>query len=721
MTPALDSLIACKNGTAAAPKTVPRVLPWSAEAMRPRRDWVFGEARRRFRPFVDREGNWLNPPAFNAKPDPRVFVQMALAYLFGSEEERDLARHLLLAPPVTDAMIREDTCAFTPEYVLTMLKIAGDRVPRDLRELLTERATRNLHHYASRDLRHRGYNDNHVTLATATLVLGGEVTGNQVAVDEGQANLLNLRDTLLRRGFIHEANDCYIPHTIYTLAAVAQWSRSEEIRQLARDCEARVWVDWMGHWHVNLARKPGPSARDYTQGRLNPRSTNTALWSIFGDGFGQPVYPPGDSFAECIPPERHFSFNGHPSDQTWDFGYISWLAAHTYHIPEQVARLAYAREYPHVIEGTHEVGHFSESYPREGFKSGVVLKDAMPFSAREIFTYQYQEADWAMGTASQRMIGAVPNNNWGVYYRKAAPLARTSDNGLLFCSFTINEKDCTGVHDFAMDPLDPTALKHEEVELWADLGKYAAIQHERTSIMLYRPRVHERHQVTALSTSLLFPLCFHNTVERVELGDREIKDFSGQSDQLCDLFIQDGPLYIGIRPLIPVDLPADIRVRARRNGPWGVVDFYSYRGPALDLEEVDLCRIGGGFLCEVAPREDFASLDDFKTWFRAGEVVHEQNIFMRHVRYHREGLDLGLCWDVWADNIMFRTLNGREYPLPKFECSGIDKQQLPWIAGEVSGLDHFGWLKRQASRTQDNWPDLPVTLRLAKAGRPKTS
>ena len=683
--------------------------------MRPRHDWIFGEVRRCFRRFVDDEGRWLNPPAANLNPDPRVYVQVALAYLFGSERDRNLARHLLLAPSVTDRLTRRDRCAFTPEYVLVLLKVAGELVPRDLRDLLLERVSDNLLHYASRDLRHHGYNDNHVTLATAALVLGGEEAGNKEAIEEGQANLLNLRDTFLRRGFMHEMNDCYIPHTLYPLAAIGEWAKDAEIRQLARDCEARVWADWIGHWHVNLARKPGPSARDYTGGRLNPLHINTALWSIFGDAFGQPVYPPKDSFATSIPAEHFFNFNGNPSDNTWNMGFCAWMAAHSYHVPEAVAGLIYERAYPHVICGTHEVGHFSEMINRPDLQTSEVAKDAMPFSAREIFTYQYQEADWAMGTASQRMIGNCPNNNWGVYYRKAAPLARTSDQGLIFCSFTINEKDCTGVHDFAMDPSDPQAVQHEDVEHWFDNGRYAAVQHERTSIMLYRARVHERHQVAALATSIVFPLCFGNLVERVQLGDQEITDFTGQSEQLCDLFIQDGPLYIGIRPLIPVDLPADVRVRAHRNGPWGVVDFYSYRGPAVDLEEIDLCRIGGGFLCEVATREDFKTLDAFKTWFRAGKIVQEQDFFMRHVRYHREGLDLGLRWDVWADNIMFRTLNGREYSTPRFECSGLESRQLPWMQGDVSGLDHFGWLQRASSRKRINWPDNPLKLRSAQS------
>jgi hypothetical protein len=681
--------------------------------MQPRRDWIFSEVRRKFRRFVDSDGKWLTPPAINAHPDPRVYVQVALPYLLGTDEEKKLAENLLLSEGVTDRLTRQDRCAFTPSYVCVLLNLVGDQLPKGVRQLLLDRVANRLLHFASLDLRHHGYNDNHVTLATAALVLGGELSGQKQAVEEGRANLLNFRDTFLRRGFMHETNDCYIPHTLYTTAAVAEWSRDPEIRQLALDCEARIWADWIGHWHPNLARKPGPSARDYTGGRLHPLSVNTALWTVFGDKFGQPAYPPADAFAESLPPEHHFAYNGNPSDGTWDLGFIAWLAAHTYHIPEHLGALMYDRSYPHTICGTHEVGNVTETLSREvqtekgKEQQREILPEEIPFSAREIFTYQYQEKDWAMGTASQRMIGNCGNNNWGVSYRKAAPLARTSDQGMIFCSFTINEKDTTGFHSFSLAPgADVQPLK-VGVEHWFDCGRYAALQHERTSLVLYRPLLRDQHKIEALATSIIFPLCYKNKIDRIDLGDTEVRDFEAESTVLGDLFVQDGPLYIGIRPLLPVSMPAGVRVRVERSEFWGKVHFYSYRGPATDVEAHDLCRVGGGFLCEVATRDDFPTLEAFKSWFRRGEFIDEQQFFMRHVRYHREGLDLAMRWDILVDNIMYRAINGREHPLPRFSCTGIAPESLPWMTGDVSGLDHFRWAQTQSRRTS-NWPDFPL-------------
>jgi len=112
---------------------------------------------------------------------------------------------------------------------------------------------------------------------------------------------------------------------------------------------------------------------------------------------------------------------------------------------------------------------------------------------------------------------------------------------------------------------------------------------------------------------------------------------------------------------------------------------------------MDLCRIDGGFVCEVATKKDFTSIDAFRKWFRQAQVLDDQMFFMRQVRYHRKGLDLGMRMGSLDDNIMYRTMNGREYPMPKFDCSGIDPAKLPWLTGSTKGMDNFSWAVRQSN------------------------
>ncbi len=657
-----------------------------------RREWIFDRVRQGFRPYVTSQGVWQSPPGANAQPDPRVLAEVALPFLLGDEADRALAECLLRGEAVRG---RINQCSFTTEYVLAAIHGAGDSMPDALRDYLYERIEDGLLRYAKKDLQHHGYNDNHVTLATASLILGGELIGNRQAVDEGRANLLNFRDTFLRRGFMHETNDCYLPHSLYSTAAVAAFARDEECRELATQCEARIWADLIGHWHPNLGRKPGPSARDYTGGRLNQSGFALLLWLNVGDCLPRTATCHEDVLSEQPPPERYFAFNGDPHDNHWNLGFAARLAAHDYHLPEGLRELLTDRRFPHRIRGTHEVGHFNES-GRTPDGGNDVLPVAIPFSAREIYTEQYQEADWAMGTASQRMIGNCPNNNWSIAWRKRQPFTRTADQNILFCSYTINDKSCTGRHAFE---LEPGITCNEDVEHWFDNGRYAAIQHERTAIMLYRPRLHDHHRLTSLATTLVMPFCWKNHVDRLCLGDRDIEDFNGEAEELCDIFIADGPLYIGIRPLLSRPQPcAGPRIIARREACWGTIHLTSYRGPAMDLPEIDLCRIGGGFLCEVATTSDFPTLDAFRDWFRQGELLDDQQFFMRQVRYQRDGLALGIRYDVWNDAIMYRMLNGRSLPMPPFDCTGIDPASLPWLTDDAADLDHLSWAVRQSRR-----------------------
>ena len=667
--------------------------------MRGRRDWIFGEIRDAVRIFVNEDGSWKGPEG--TRNDPRVYIQVALPLLKGNDADRQLARKLLDNETVCE---RINQCSFCTEYLLALIFGMGKDMPEDLLAILKERIRPDLLNYAKKDLQHHGYNDNHVTLATASLILGGQLTGNQQAVEQGRYNLLNFRDTFLRRGFMHETNDCYIPHTLYSTAIVAEFAEYPEIRELALNCEARILVDWIGHWHLNLSRKPGPSARDYTYGRLNPMAMNAALWAVFGDEFATSVFPVENIFKTELPGE-HFFINYNFGDMFWNLGFLSRILAHGYHVPEAIAKLAYQRNYPHIIKGTHEVGHCDEAVSWEmddGHKGkhlmNTAIPEVVPFSAREIYTYQYQEKDWAMGTASQRMIGNCPNNNWGVYYRKTDPLVSTKDQGMIFCSFTVNDKHVSGNHDFEMLKDKPEAVNHEDFVHWFDNGRYAGMQHEGTSIMLYRPRVHEKHKVSSLSTTLVFPLTFKNSVDHIYFGNQEINNFDGESKDSCDIFIEDGSVYVGIKPLLSRPQSCPIRIKASKDGNCGLIDIYLYQGEKISLEEMDLCRIGGGFLCEVRSRNDFANFAEFKAWFAKGDILDDQAFFMRQVRYHRSGLDMGIRYDVWADNIMYRMLNGREMEKDKFFCSGIENGSLPWLTGDVSDMDHFSWSVRQSQR-----------------------
>jgi hypothetical protein len=341
------------------------------------------------------------------------------------------------------------------------------------------------------------------------------------------------------------------------------------------------------------------------------------------------------------------------------------------------------------------------------------------------------EADWGMGTADQRLLGSCPNNNWQVSYRKTRPLNDIRQQGSWSCSYTINDKCMAEEHHLEMIEGRPeSTMLHGPVH-FADAGRFAGIQHQRTAILLYRPRPLENWKMSSLALTLLYPLHYGNQVDGLWLGDESVKDWCAESATAADVFVKDGPVYLGFRPLIPpwredVDGPplsCELRIKVERRGLWGCVQFFNYRGPTIAVRrECDLARLGNGFLVEVATADDFPSLDAFRRWFRQSRVVDDTFHWQRQVRYHRDAgagqpvLDLGLRWDAWQDRIISRVLNGRTVPEPVFSCTGIDNRRLPWLTGRPADADATAWLPTLVNRPQHRHGHQPLPIVVEKLG-----
>ena len=687
------------------------VNDYSPAAQAERRDRLWPLIRAQCRSLFDDEGRFIGPLGGRTSPDYRIPVQLAAPMLLGDEAHRAFGNAMLRQNPVNVGID-----SFSGDYAVAMWHSASHRLDDDVRSMLLQKFTDGVRHYAKLDLQHHGFNDNHVTLATSSLVLAGELVDDRWAVDQGRFNLLNLRDTLLRCGLIHEANDCYFWHTMYSTALVARCAEDEEIRDLAAKAEARLWAEHVAFHHPNLGRKIGPSARDYTKHRIHPTHANTGLWYVFGDAFGVGAMPP-KYLVEHDDADRPFDWIGtSDADAAWTLGFLARVTAQPYHVPDALAPLMYERQYPHEVSALNETAHFPEGYESTNEDGTTTLHhlNSVQFPAQEHTFYAYMERDWAMGTGDGRMIGGCPNNTWQLSYRKARPLEKTWQQGHWWCSYTINDKPAVEDHTFHLAPPDDSghgngrtsqywfksAQQPRRMVQFFDAGRFAGMQHQRTSMMLYRPRPLESYAVTSLALTLCYPLVWRNALDELWFGDQRIDGWTGESAEAQDIFIKDGPVYAAIKPLLarPLDAPARLRAE-RRNDDWGLIHLISYEGEPIDLsEEARLSQIGSGFICEVATEDDFGSLDAFKHWFRSATVLDETHFWMRQVRWARQGLTMGMRYDVWNDHIMYRMVNGRRMRQPEFECTGIDNARLPWLTEDVSDWDHINWAIEQGKR-----------------------
>lgn len=701
------------------------------------------------RQFFDADGHYDGnafQPGMDRQYDQRVVVEFAIALLHGDAADRELAEKALRSND-----LRLPYCAFNMDYVLALWHTGGDRLTKETRQWLLgemeaacvtsvtapEIAGGGAGGYAASHSGHNlrgtqwhGYNDNHVSLATSALILSGELFDHREDVEAGRCVLRQMRDTLLRRGFIHEANDCYLPHTMYPLASIVAWAKDEECRELAQAGLDRIWSDLLGHWHPNLGRKLGPSARDYTEGRLSSKG-----WvMLFSHVFGSDVLPAwlnlDDIFSpETAPLERRMEWP-HGGGQGWNLGFLARIAAQPFVVPDVLAPWVNEKPYPFEIIGTNEFGNMLEIHEEvrpEGTKIQHGLHNVQFAGGPHLLT-TYLEEDWGMGTADQRLLGGCPNNNWQLSYRKQRPLADIRQQGNWFCSFTINDK-CVSEENHLqyIEGMPDSKTLHGPVH-FADGGRFAGLQHQRTSLLVYRPRPLENWAISSLALSLVYPRHFGNDVDELWLGDERIENWSGDSASAAEIFVKDGPLFIGFRALTPPwreDLngpkPTGFapRLVVEQRGLWGCVHMETYRGePIAVRQECDLARLGNGFVVEVATEQDFANLEDFKAWFRKAQVADDTFHWQRQIRYHRDAahgqpkLDLALRWDAWQDRILFRALNGRSLPEPMFACTGLDNAALPWLTGEVSGEDHFSWLPPLLDRPQHKHGHQPLPLHI---------
>lgn len=708
---------------------------------------VWPRIRASTRRFFDSEGRYDGngfQPGQPVNYDQRIVVELAIAFLQGDDADRELAEKALR---INDLKLPH--CAFNMDYALALWHSAGERLTPATRQWLLgelERAsvTSVTRHtikgegacgydvsHSGHNLRGtqwHGYNDNHVSMATSAIILSGELFGHTEDIDSGRRVLRQMRDTLLRRGFIHETNDCYLPHTMYPLASIVAWAKDAECRELAQAGLDRIWSDLLGHWHPNLGRKLGPSARDYTEWRLTSKGWLMLLSQVFG-----PEALPGwlnldDVFAPAATPVERKMQWPHGDDQAWNLGFLARVAAQPFVVPEVLVPWVTTKPYPFEIIGTNEFGNMLEIHEEvrpDGSKIQHGLHNVQFAGGPHLLT-TYMEEDWGMGTADQRLLGGCPNNHWQLSYRKQRPLADIRQQGNWFCSFTINDK-CVSEENHLqyIEGMPESKTLHGPVH-FADGGRFAGLQHQRTSLLVYRPRPLENWAISSLALSLVYPRHFGNDVDELWLGDERIENWSGTSTSAAEIFVKDGPLFIGFRPLTPPwreDLNGpkpegfSPRLVVEQRGLWGCVHLETYRGePIAVRQECDLSRLGNGFVVEVATAADFDSLDAFKAWFRAAQVADDTFHWQRQIRYHRDAacgqpkLDLALRWDAWQDRILFRALNGRSLPEPQFSCTGLDNAALPWLTGDVSDSDHFSWLPPLLDRPQHKHGHQPLPL-----------
>ena len=628
----LNSLGALKyNGTAFE---VPEVSPMNSRSLSSaaRRAGVIQLASEFSHVWYDADGGWIGS---GHKPDTRETLWLCFGLLDGEARDVALANAILTQ---TDQMPHHSTRSpeealatfdiFVSNHSVQMLVMHADKLTPEARRRIEGWARDALGDYPGdrqSDYQFHGANDNMPAKATMGLILGGEYFGDAAAVEQGLWNLRQLRDLLTRRGLLSEyTSPTYTPLSIINLTEVAQHAHHPEARELAAQCVERIWADALGHYHAPTGMMAGPYSRAYapdSTGHLN--SMGILLWGVLGDE----VFPhPTEELRR--EPVRLLQHHYTRSSQ---LPLLAWLTAVDVTPPLALIDWMRQRKYPF---------HFYASAERGGDGAGEVL------------TTHYQEAEFAMGTAEGESWTTLQSEAFFLQYALRQTVQGVEDRRTVYTRCLINDQK----------PLDEEGLLKPH-------GCIHTVQSGRTVLVLGRPVLTlEGQPISALKFSILLPTHFGRPVEHIEVRDGHV-------------FIQDGPVFLALRPLNATDWGRKDAVRVEPVEHYQVLSFYNYEGEQRAFTGKELGRTLNGFVAVVGlAREE--KFEEFCGRIAAAELLDYWHFGMRTTRYRLGDLTLGFSYAVEADRVRYATINGHPVERPIWKADGLPADRLPFLSGK---------------------------------------
>ncbi len=558
------------------------------------------------------------------------------------------------------------------------------------RGLLSDKAVENIEKLVRANVEKRfqefrwhfqGDNDNFPLMAAATISMWGTHTNEAKHVRDAYSRLEEFKALLTRRGVASEFNSpAYAGLHMHPLAMIAETTKDAKLRRLAIDLETRCWLDLLGHYHPACGIQAGPYAREYNFGIYGAGFTRLNLHLLLGDKL------PGD----------------------WREGYRSETREHglvraanrasvKYHCPKWLAEWTLKRRYPYQMLATAEGGASFEWL--EPDKKGVLyhwMWKSGPDKDERLYTLPawntrlvtYMTGDYSLGTTARPFTDGFQCYGFMATVPAAKPLKSVRDAVRVHCRYILNE-DKPGV-----TWQDPAQKKHSKEQVsFSDGGRMVALQHEKTAMVLYRPRVIVNHKPTSLKTMIIIPNAdFGNGAcrgDEIYLGQKKVADFRGESDEPAPVFVRLGETYMAFIPLqnhSEVKLTRKAAVRVRPEGKSLGISFYDYEGDPIELNPRQCTLIGSGFVCEMGSKAADRSFEAFRKRFAKVTVrdiyrrtVHSRGAYTRQVHYSRADLALEMEYNPTTEGIRYQTVNGKVPHTPQLEATNLPRDRVPYL------------------------------------------
>jgi hypothetical protein len=674
-------------------------LPWSAAQQARRRADLLAAIRAKLRPLLDAQAHgpnliWWDQPRVELWASNAFFAGDAADIAFGNTIVRHVRDVLGHAPGVGP---------FEASAAAGLLAEHGPRLDADTRAFLIQVLVGNAACAQTADFQFHGYNDNMPVMWTWAQLYAGENFDRPDLLKIARANLHQLKDLFRRRGAVSEYGVGYSTHRQGGLARIVEHSRDPEIRQLARDLEARVWAEIAGHWHPGLGEVVGASMRGGTP--IN--SENHALFiQVFGREIERPWMPQESQWGTQAPVVEL----GHDPAKyvfAYPFGFAAEFASVTYHVPDAVAELFYRKDIPFRFACTAETGYVNEGvfckqvpvYGQGGIlittkltDEVVEIEDCPQHGAQPHQLVTWHGRHYGLGSSTTNMF--TTSHALRCNYRRRETPRGLEDMGVCCLRYNINGKVPGGrlPNRYPKSPEDQPPPAENYCQLYRDMGRHFCLQHENTVLCLSTPDYREYWDVKELRLDLLF------LQQAGQVRHWEIAPDGSRID------LNEGAVYFSIRPLIGRHLERSEAIRVREINEWLVISLYNYDGPARAFRKREIAKLGNGFVLEVRDAEDCASFAAFQAQMAEARVLDRLYGGRRRVHYVRPDLRLSTHYGPYTHTVMQASINGLERPWEKLSFSNGIEQTLPFMDDKPAvGFEDWDWIATQMGRPVETY------------------
>jgi len=612
----------------------------------------------------DAGGHWTLRDVAEPRLPERLWFAIGY-FASGDPDAAAAANRIIAASPFR-------LCHFTPMAALQLLIKYGDKLTETAEAALTAYLREQLDYFMGADLDFRGANDNFATMSAYIMLAGGARFDRRDYTDTGVRRLEQLKALLTRRGFTSECNSpTYTPIQVYCMAEIAETIEDTAVASLALQLEERLWLDIWSHYHPATCQTAGPYSRAYeVDSTGHTHQSRFILYALLGEQVA--IHPLNTLFSSGQ------GKAGELIHHTLPFMQVSaaWLLNTTYHCPVWLVEHGLNKTYPYRVRGSFEYSASTDApQPPDPNVSDDIVD--IPAGAGSLSTYMTE--DYALGVMTREFRTGVFTDSFHLLYRRNAPVREQRDIATVYAKYIVNDRKPGDVNDYV-----ELNWRHWRDSV-LDEGRKIGLHHDRTAMMLYKPKLCMHRGVSSLKLSLLLSARY-GCVDEIWLGGRKLERLEGASVEPCPVFIRDGSVYMAFFPLLFTDYGREAAVKAEIVNGYLVVSFYNYEGPPKDFAKRGFLLTGNGFVAEVRSADEAGSFADFRRrlgearvkeeWAYGNRITH-----MRHTTYEREGLTLECVWNPLSEGIKYAAVNGKIPGEPQFSATGLDTAGIPFFGG----------------------------------------